>query len=129
MPGDHYALLALGNIFYAAKFEKKDKEDKYMKLAMDYYWRVMKDDPQNIYAANGPHFSHSIFSIASVSDSSSFFPYADASSGLGIVLAERGHLRQAQDAFMKVWYSSIYLMETITEINTIQRERESYILT
>jgi len=50
---DTYALLSMGNIYYEAKFEKKEKAKHYLDLAMKFYWRVLQLDPTNIYAANG----------------------------------------------------------------------------
>jgi RNA polymerase-associated protein CTR9 len=50
---DSFALIALGNMYYNAKFEKKEKEERYLKLALDFYWRVLQNEPKNIYAANG----------------------------------------------------------------------------
>lgn len=65
---DPYSLLALGNIYYNAKFHNPDKvylvassevlltfykEAKYLKLAYDFYWKVLTKNPSNVYAANG----------------------------------------------------------------------------
>ena len=71
---DPYSLLALGNIYYNAKFEKKEKADRYFQLAMDFYWKVLQTHPNNVYAANG----------------------------LGIIMAEKRKLSEAKDFFMKV---------------------------
>jgi len=50
---DLYSLLALGNIYYAAKFDKKEKEERFLKLAMSFYWKALQLDSSNIYASNG----------------------------------------------------------------------------
>jgi RNA polymerase-associated protein CTR9 len=50
---DAYSLLALGNIYYHAKFHNPEKEQKYLKLAYDFFWKVLTKSPANIYAANG----------------------------------------------------------------------------
>ncbi len=46
-------MLALGNLYYNAKFEKKEKEERYLKLALEFYLKVLQRDPKNIFAANG----------------------------------------------------------------------------
>eukprot|EP00005_Dracoamoeba_jomungandri_P008714 CAMPEP_0174270756 /NCGR_PEP_ID=MMETSP0439-20130205/45618_1 /TAXON_ID=0 /ORGANISM="Stereomyxa ramosa, Strain Chinc5" /LENGTH=1018 /DNA_ID=CAMNT_0015360281 /DNA_START=21 /DNA_END=3074 /DNA_ORIENTATION=+ len=73
---DPYALLSLGNIYYTAKFDKHDKSrmERYLSHAFKYYWQVIRQDPTNIYAANG----------------------------LGIILAEKSYLAQAKEFFIKV---------------------------
>lgn len=43
---DTYALLSMGNIYYKARKEKKEKEEKYLKLAHDFYWKVLQTDPR-----------------------------------------------------------------------------------
>jgi RNA polymerase-associated protein CTR9 len=50
------------------------QEEKYLKLAMDFYFKVLQQDPSNIYAANG----------------------------VGIVFAEKGKLHEAKDFFIQV---------------------------
>ncbi|KAL6076361.1 protein required for normal CLN1 and CLN2 G1 cyclin expression, variant 3 [Balamuthia mandrillaris] len=73
---DQYALLSLGNIYYIAKFEKKEKEkrERFLNHALDFYWKVLLRNPNNIYAANG----------------------------IGIIMAEKGNLNEAKDFFIKV---------------------------
>eukprot|EP01114_Cavostelium_apophysatum_P004221 TRINITY_DN1439_c0_g2_i1.p1 TRINITY_DN1439_c0_g2~~TRINITY_DN1439_c0_g2_i1.p1 ORF type:complete len:1096 (-),score=375.65 TRINITY_DN1439_c0_g2_i1:61-3174(-) len=71
---DVYSLLSLGNIYYGGKFDRKDKEDRYLKHSFDFYWKVLQMDPNNIYAANG----------------------------LGIYFAEKGSLNEAKDFFQQV---------------------------
>jgi RNA polymerase-associated protein CTR9 len=68
---DAYALVGLGNLYYLAKFEKRDKADRYLSEACRLYLEAIKQGPANIYAANG----------------------------LGIVLAEHGEVALARDAF------------------------------
>ncbi|PRP77258.1 hypothetical protein PROFUN_14470 [Planoprotostelium fungivorum] len=55
---DAYANLMLGNIYYNARFEKEDRSDRYLQHAMDFYWRVLQNNPSNIYAANGVALVH-----------------------------------------------------------------------
>jgi RNA polymerase-associated protein CTR9 len=73
---DAYALLSLGNMYYMASFERKERVDRerYMKHASDSFWRVLSADPTCLYAANG----------------------------MGMILAEEGRLGAAQDIFMGV---------------------------
>eukprot|EP00027_Filamoeba_sp_ATCC50430_P019560 CAMPEP_0168540906 /NCGR_PEP_ID=MMETSP0413-20121227/529_1 /TAXON_ID=136452 /ORGANISM="Filamoeba nolandi, Strain NC-AS-23-1" /LENGTH=835 /DNA_ID=CAMNT_0008570677 /DNA_START=98 /DNA_END=2605 /DNA_ORIENTATION=+ len=66
-----------GNIYYNAKAsgaEKKEREEKYLRLAYDFYWKVLQMDNSNIYAANG----------------------------VAICCAERGKLNEAKDFFVQV---------------------------
>lgn len=68
---DPYALLSLGNIYYLARFERKERKERYMKHAADAFWRVLYADHSNLYAANG----------------------------LGMVFAEEGRLDAAGEIF------------------------------
>eukprot|EP01112_Ceratiomyxa_fruticulosa_P010770 TRINITY_DN2864_c0_g1_i24.p1 TRINITY_DN2864_c0_g1~~TRINITY_DN2864_c0_g1_i24.p1 ORF type:complete len:1165 (-),score=325.28 TRINITY_DN2864_c0_g1_i24:196-3690(-) len=71
---DAYSLLALGNIYYNAKFSNPEKEEKYLKLARDFFMRVLERFPTNIYAANG----------------------------LAIIFGERGNLKESREFFNQV---------------------------
>ncbi|KAH3764242.1 RNA polymerase-associated protein CTR9 [Pelomyxa schiedti] len=71
---DPYSYLALAYIYYAAKSEKAEKSHHYLKIAMDFYWSVLKHNTTNPYAANG----------------------------LGIIAAEKGNLQLAMDIFTQV---------------------------
>eukprot|EP01135_Chromosphaera_perkinsii_P005243 Nk52_evm12s327 gene=Nk52_evmTU12s327 len=73
---DHYALCALGNIYLttANPFSKGREGTKSYKYAIDFFSRVLKYDPKNLYAANG----------------------------IGAVLAERGHFKEAKEIFQQV---------------------------
>lgn len=86
---DAYSSLSLGNvcqlgsgetnwqfsqIYYNAKFQTAEKEARYIKLANDFYWRVLNRNPANLYAANG----------------------------VGIVCAEKGDINLAKEFFTQV---------------------------
>lgn len=51
-----------------------EKEAKYVRLANDFYWKVLQKNPSNIYAANG----------------------------IGIVFAEKGEVALAKEFFTQV---------------------------
>lgn len=61
-------------IYYNAKFHTAEKEAKYIRLANDFYWKVLQKNPANIYAANG----------------------------MGIVVAEKGEISLAKEFFTQV---------------------------
>ena len=71
---DPYALISLGNMYYMARSERKEKKDSYMKYAADSYLMVLKHDNNNLYAANG----------------------------IGMIFAEEGRLGAAGDIFTGV---------------------------
>ncbi len=71
---DAYALLSLGNIYYMARAEKKERKERNMKHAAESYWKVLHADNFNVYAANG----------------------------LGMVMAAEGRLGAAGEFFTKV---------------------------
>ncbi|CAM9716511.1 unnamed protein product [Chrysoparadoxa australica] len=71
--GDSYAMLSLGNIYFA-NLEDKGKYDKHLGHAANFYQRILVADSSNAYAANG----------------------------LGMVLAEKDNLEQAKDVFARV---------------------------
>lgn len=75
-PNDGYSHVALGNIFYNARFRDggNAKADKYLKAACERYLSALKADPANVYAANG----------------------------LGIVFAEHSDIAAAREAFVQV---------------------------
>ena len=74
-PKDSYSQLSLGNIYYMATYDNKKKEEKkFLKWANDFYWKVWKDEPNNIFAA----------------------------SGIGMILAEKDKLAAAQLIFTQV---------------------------
>ena len=53
--GDAHAQLGMGFIYLNAlqTCTLPDKEEKYSKLALDYYQKVLQNDQSNIYAAHG----------------------------------------------------------------------------
>ena len=71
---DVYSLLSLGNIFFLAKFHKKEKAERYLNLAEKYYWKVLNLQANNYVAVNG----------------------------LAMVFAERKLIEVAKDCLMKV---------------------------
>lgn len=72
---DIYAQLSLANIEFQAAMENEGrKRQDHLNFALKIYKRILQKDDSNIYAANG----------------------------IGMVLAERGHLTFARDIFTKV---------------------------
>jgi RNA polymerase-associated protein CTR9 len=71
---DPYALLSLGNIYYMARAEKKERKERNIKHAAESYWKVLHSDSSNVYAANG----------------------------LGVILAAEGRLGAAGEIFTRV---------------------------
>ena len=69
-----YAMLSMGNIYFANLKNNADKYEKHLKYAADYYKGVLGKDTLNAYAANG----------------------------IGTVLGEKGELLKAKDAFNRV---------------------------
>lgn len=69
-----YAMLSLGNIYFANIHVSPKRYAKHLQYASDYYKRILTKDPSNAYAANG----------------------------LGTVLAEKGELFKAKEVFNRV---------------------------
>ena len=69
-----YAMLSLGNIYFANIHVSPKRYAKHLQYASDYYKRILSKDPSNAYAANG----------------------------LGTVLAEKGELFKAKEVFNRV---------------------------
>ena len=66
-----------GNIWLQTLYnphKDKEREKRHQQRALQMYKKVLKDDPKNIYAANG----------------------------IGAVLAHQGHVREARDIFAQV---------------------------
>ena len=71
---DAYSQLSLGNIYFANLKTVPEKYAKHLQYAADFYKRILAKDKANAYAANG----------------------------IGTVLAERGELFKAKEAFNRV---------------------------
>ncbi|XP_050574045.1 RNA polymerase-associated protein CTR9 homolog isoform X12 [Bombus affinis] len=74
---DAYSLIALGNIWLETLYqdkEGKNRNKKYQKRALAMYKKVLRNDPKNIWAANG----------------------------IGAVLAHKGYVNEARDIFAQV---------------------------
>ena len=69
-----YAMLSLGNIYFANIHVSPKRYPKHLQYASDYYKRILSKDSSNAYAANG----------------------------LGTVLAEKGELFKAKEVFNRV---------------------------
>lgn len=69
-----YAMLSLGNIYFANIHVSAKRYSKHLQYASDYYKRILSKDTSNAYAANG----------------------------LGTVLAEKGELFKAKEVFNRV---------------------------
>jgi len=53
---DSYSLIALGNVWLQTLHQptrNKEQEKRHQDLALQFYTKVMKNDPKNIWAANG----------------------------------------------------------------------------
>ena len=69
-----YSALSMGNIYFANLHVSEQRYSKHLQYASDYYKRILSKDPLNAYAANG----------------------------IGTVLAEKGELFKAKEAFNRV---------------------------
>ena len=69
-----YSALSMGNIYFANLHTSEQRYSKHLQYASDYYKRILSKDPLNAYAANG----------------------------IGTVLAEKGELFKAKEAFNRV---------------------------
>ena len=96
---DPYAMLALGNIYYNAKWDKRDtsSQEKCLNHAFEQYSRVLLRNPKNIYAANG----------------------------LGIVFAEKGYFTPAIDVFSKVKESPASVSTTNSSSSSLSASTSS----
>lgn len=72
---DIYALLAMGNLYYESGLNSKEGLDPNLKRAIQYFLKVISLDEHNCYAAIG----------------------------VGIILAESGDFKQAQETFKQVY--------------------------
>jgi len=53
---DSYSLIALGNVWLQTLHQptrNKDQEKRHQDLALQFFTKVLKNDPRNIWAANG----------------------------------------------------------------------------
>ena len=96
---DVYAQLSLANIeFETAMISEGRKKQDHLNFALKIYKRVLQRDDSNIYAANG----------------------------IGMVLAERGHLTYARDIFTKVRDSAFDAPDPAINLAKIQIQLKKY---
>ena len=92
---DVYAQLSLANIeFQAAMDNEGRKREDHLNFALKIYKRVLQKDDSNIYAANG----------------------------IGMVLAERGHLTFARDIFTKVREAALDVPDPTINLAKVQMQ-------
>merc|ERR1719330_1477123 len=99
---DAYSHIALGNVWLQTLHQPtkdKDKEKKYQDRALAMYKSVLRNDPKNIWAANG----------------------------IGAVLAHKGYITEARDIFAQVREATADFCDVWLNIAHIYVEQKQYI--
>merc|ERR1719330_2231161 len=99
---DAYSHIALGNVWLQTLHQPtkdKDKEKKYQDRALTMYKQVLRNDPRNIWAANG----------------------------IGAVLAHKGYITEARDIFAQVREATADFCDVWLNIAHIYVEQKQYI--
>ncbi|VVC34791.1 Tetratricopeptide repeat,Tetratricopeptide repeat-containing domain,Sel1-like [Cinara cedri] len=99
---DPYALISMGNIWMQTLYQPTSDRDKKMKnleLALQFYSKVLKSDPKNIWAANG----------------------------IGCVVAHKNYIAEAKDIFAQVRESTDDFCDVWLNIAHIYTEQKQYI--
>jgi len=99
---DSYSLIAMGNVWLQnlqQPSKDKNKEKKYQDRAMNDYKTVLRNDPRNIWAANG----------------------------IGAVLAHKGCIQEARDIFAQVREATAEFCDVWLNIAHIYVEQRQYI--
>lgn len=99
---DSYSLISLGNFWLQSLHQPskdKDKEKKHQEKALAIYKQVLKNDPRNIWAANG----------------------------IGAVLAHKGCINEARDIFAQVREATADFCDVWLNIAHIYVEQRQYI--
>ena len=99
---DSYSLIALGNIWLQMLHmpsRDKEKEKKHQERALNMYKTVLKNDPRNIWAANG----------------------------VGAVLAHKGFIQEAREIFASVRESTAEFCDVWLNIAHIYVEQKQFI--
>jgi len=99
---DAYALVALGNVWLQTLHmptKDKEKEKRHQDRALGMYKQVLRNDPKNIWAANG----------------------------IGSVLAHKGYINEARDIFAQVREATADLADVWLNIAHIYVELKQYV--
>ncbi|EFA77557.1 RNA polymerase II complex component [Heterostelium album PN500] len=95
---DPYASLALGNLYFQAKNQNPERYDKYLTLAETYYTKTLRNNPNNIYAANG----------------------------LGMVAFEKGNLHLATEIFVQLREAAIDVQSVSLNLAHVYMEKKLF---
>jgi len=99
---DVYSKLALGNIWLQTlhnPHKDKERERRHQQRALQMYKKVLRDDPKNIFAANG----------------------------IGAVLAHQGHVREARDIFAQVREATADVCDVWVNLAHVYMEQRQYL--
>lgn len=99
---DAYSLIALGNVWLQTLHQPtrdKDREKRHQERALAMYKQVLRNDPRNIWAANG----------------------------IGAVLAHKGAINEARDIFAQVREATADFCDVWLNIAHIYVEQKQYI--
>ncbi|XP_060857388.1 RNA polymerase-associated protein CTR9 homolog [Metopolophium dirhodum] len=99
---DSYSLIALGNIWLSTLHRptrNKDQEKRHQDLALNFFTKVLKNDPRNIWAANG----------------------------IGCVMAHKHCIIEASDIFAQVREATADFCDVWLNIAHIYMEQNQYI--
>eukprot|EP00102_Acyrthosiphon_pisum_P021387 XP_016658597.1 PREDICTED: RNA polymerase-associated protein CTR9 homolog [Acyrthosiphon pisum] len=99
---DSYSLIALGNVWLQTLHQptrNKDQEKRHQDLALQFFTKVLKNDPRNIWAANG----------------------------IGCVMAHKHCINEARDIFAQVREATADFCDVWLNIAHIYIEQKQYI--
>ena len=96
---DSYALIALANIWLHTLSFDKAKEARHQERALSIYKQVLRNDPKNIWAANG----------------------------VGAVLAKKGYWNEARDVFAQVREATADFQDVCLNIAHVYVEQRQFI--
>uniref|UniRef100_A0A8C4RVF5 RNA polymerase-associated protein CTR9 homolog n=1 Tax=Erpetoichthys calabaricus TaxID=27687 RepID=A0A8C4RVF5_ERPCA len=99
---DTYSMLALGNVWLQTLHQPtrdREKEKRHQDRALAIYKQVLRNDPKNLYAANG----------------------------IGAVLAHKGYFREARDVFAQVREATAEISDVWLNLAHIYVEQKQYI--
>uniref|UniRef100_H3BG48 RNA polymerase-associated protein CTR9 homolog n=1 Tax=Latimeria chalumnae TaxID=7897 RepID=H3BG48_LATCH len=99
---DTYSMLALGNVWLQTLHQPtrdREKEKRHQDRALAIYKQVLRNDPKNLYAANG----------------------------IGAVLAHKGYFREARDVFAQVREATADISDVWLNLAHIYVEQKQFI--
>jgi len=99
---DSYSMLALGNVWLQTLHyptRDKDKEKRHQDRALAMFKQVLRNDPKNIFAANG----------------------------IGAVLAHKGYIREARDIFAQVREATAEVADVWINLAHVYMDQRQYI--